>query len=151
MNTTRRTFVRGSVAGVGLMAAGQNLVAAPRQAVEAAMAAIVQSRPVDDTRVVLEIPPLVENGNLVVMKVSVQSPMTATDHIQAIHVIAEGNPLPQVISAYFTPRSGRAVFSARIRLAESQRVWAIAQASDGRLFRGGASSVVTLSACTEGL
>ncbi|WP_231970037.1 thiosulfate oxidation carrier protein SoxY [Polynucleobacter necessarius] len=49
-----------------------------------------------DGKVTLTIPPLVENGNLVVLKVSVESPMTANDYVKTIHVIAEGNPLPNI-------------------------------------------------------
>ena len=67
------------------------------------IAKIVGSQVPIDGRVKLVIPPLVENGNLVVLKVSVESPMTAQDYVKAIHVIAEGNPLPNIFSAFFTP------------------------------------------------
>ena len=80
------------------------------EAIEA-IAKIVGSQVPKDGRVKLVIPPLVENGNLVVLKVSVESPMTAQDYVKAIHVIAEGNPLPNIFSAFFTPRSGTATVS----------------------------------------
>lgn len=100
-------------------------------------------------RVTLVIPPLVENGNLVTMKVSVESPMTKADHVQAIHIVAEGNPLPSVVSFYLSPRSGRAEVTTRIRLGDSQRVRAIAHMSDGSFWQGDAETLVTLAACTE--
>jgi sulfur-oxidizing protein SoxY len=100
-------------------------------------------------RVTLVIPPLVENGNLVTMKVSVESPMTQADHVQAIHVVAEGNPLPNVVSFYLSPRAGRAEVTTRIRLGDSQRVRAIAHMSDGTFWQGDAETLVTLAACTE--
>ena len=100
-------------------------------------------------RVTLEIPPLVENGNLVTMKVSVQSPMTEADYVRAIHIVAEGNPLPNVVSFFFSPLSGRAAVTTRIRLGDSQRVRAIAQMSDGSFWQGDAATLVTLAACTE--
>jgi sulfur-oxidizing protein SoxY len=100
-------------------------------------------------RVTLEIPPLVENGNLVTMKVSVQSPMTQADHVRAIHILAEGNPLPNVVSFFLSPRAGRAAVTTRIRLGDSQRVRAIAQMSDGSFWQGDAATLVTLAACTE--
>ena len=115
----------------------------------AAIASIVGSNTPKDGRVKLVIPPLVENGNLVVLKVSVDSPMTEQDYVKAIHVIAEGNPLPNIFSAYLTPRSGAANITTRVRLAETQRVWAIAQMSDGSFWQGYAETLVTLSACTE--
>jgi len=104
---------------------------------------------IENQRVTLVIPPLVENGNLVVLKVSVSSPMTANDYVKVIHVIAEGNPLPNIFTAYLTPRSGSANITTRVRLADSQRVWAIAQMSDGSFYQGYAETLVTLSACTE--
>ena len=100
-------------------------------------------------KVTLVIPPLVENGNLVVLKVSVDSPMTANDYVKTIHVIAEGNPLPNIFTAYLSPRSGTANITTRVRLADSQTVWAIAQMNDGTFWQGSAETLVTLSACTE--
>ncbi len=100
-------------------------------------------------RVTLEIPPLVENGNLVTMKVSVQSPMTEADYVRAIHIVAEGNPLPNVVSFFLSPRAGRAAITTRIRLGDSQRVRAIAQMGDGSFWQGDAATLVTLAACTE--
>ncbi|WP_215334729.1 SoxY-related AACIE arm protein [Polynucleobacter sp. AP-Ainpum-60-G11] len=114
-----------------------------------AIAKIVGSNTIRDGRVKLVIPPLVESGNLVVLKLSVESLMTANDYVKAVHVIAEGNPLPNIFAAYFTPRSGRAELTTRVRLADSQRVWAIAQMSDGSFWQGYADTLVTLSACTE--
>jgi len=102
-----------------------------------------------DGRVKLVIPPLVESGNLVVLKVAIQSPMTNVDYVKAIHIISEANPSPNIFTAYFTPRSGRAELTTRVRLADSQRVWAIAQMSDGSYWQGYADTLVTLSACTE--
>jgi sulfur-oxidizing protein SoxY len=114
-----------------------------------AIAKIAGSNTIRDGRVKLVIPPLVESGNLVVLKLSIESPMTANDYVKAVHVIAEENPSPNIFTAYFTPRSGRAELTTRVRLADSQRVWAIAQMSDGSFWQGYADTLVTLSACTE--
>lgn len=114
-----------------------------------AIAKIVGSNMVRDGRVKLVIPPLVESGNLVVLKVAIESPMTASDYVKAVHIVSEENPSPNIFVAYFTPRSGRAELTTRVRLADSQRVWAIAHMSDGSYWRGYADTSVTLSACTE--
>jgi sulfur-oxidizing protein SoxY len=114
-----------------------------------AIAKIAGSNTIRDGRVKLVIPPLVESGNLVVLKLSIESPMTANDYVKAVHVIAEENPSPNIFTAHFTPRSGRAELTTRVRLADSQRVWAIAQMSDGSFWQGYADTLVTLSACTE--
>jgi sulfur-oxidizing protein SoxY len=110
---------------------------------------ITGGKQIKSEKVTLTIPPLVENGNLVVLKVAVESPMTANDYVKAIYVIAEGNPLPNIITLYLSPRSGTANVTTRVRLADSQTVWAIAQMSDGSFFEGHADTLVTLSACTE--
>ncbi len=115
----------------------------------AAMKAIIGSATPRAGKVTLELPALVENGNLVTIKVSVESPMTQADHVKAVHLIAEGNPLPNIVSFFLGPRAGRAEIGTRIRLANSQRVWAIAQMSDGSFWRGYAETLVTLAACTE--
>jgi sulfur-oxidizing protein SoxY len=110
---------------------------------------ITGGKPMTAGKVNLVIPPLVENGNLVVLKVNVESPMTPNDYVKTVHIIAEGNPLPNICTFHLTPRSGTANITTRVRLADSQTVWAIAQMSDGRFYRGKAETLVTLSACTE--
>src|SRR5215472_175170 len=82
-------------------------------------------------KVKLDLPPIVENGNSVPCTVSVDSPMTDANYVNAIHIFNEKNPLPNVISVWLGPRAGRAAFSTRIRLADSQTVTAIAELSDG--------------------
>jgi len=100
-------------------------------------------------KVKLEIPPLVENGNTVPMTVSVESPMTAEDHVKSIHVFNEKNPQPNIGNFHLGPRAGRAKVATRIRLADSQKVTAIAQLSDGSFWSGSVDVIVTLAACTE--
>jgi sulfur-oxidizing protein SoxY len=65
-------------------------------------------------------------------------------------VFNERNPQPNVITAQFGPRSGRATLSTRIRLANSQRITAVAEMSDGSFWSGSADVIVTLAACIEG-
>lgn len=146
MTVTRRTFVI-SAAAASLLPT-LNAFATVDDATQA-VDKILGGRSAQVGRVTLEIPPLVENGNLVTMKVSVQSPMTEADYVRAVHIVAEGNPLPNVVSFFLSPRSGRAAVTTRIRLGDSQRVRAIAQLSDGSFWQGDAATLVTLAACTE--
>jgi sulfur-oxidizing protein SoxY len=85
------------------------------------------------------------------MTVSVESPMTATDYVKSIHVFNEKNPQPNVIGVHIGPRAGKASVATRIRLADSQKVVAIAQMSDGSVWSGQVDVIVTLAACVEGL
>ena len=146
MTINRRDFVFSAGAASGLTSL--NAFAAVADATQA-VEKIVGNKNVSRGRVTLVIPPLVENGNLVTMKVSVESPMTKDDYVRAIHIVAEGNPLPNVVSFYLSSRSGRAAITTRIRLGDSQRVRAIAHMSDGSFWQGDASTLVTIAACAE--
>ncbi len=83
------------------------------------------------------------------LAVRVESPMTETDHVRAIHVFAEKNPQPNVLGVFLGPRAGRASVSTRMRLADTQTVIAIAELSDGSFWSDRADVVVTLAACLE--
>lgn len=99
--------------------------------------------------VALDIPALVENGNSVPLKVTVESPMTPEDFVKTIAIFNERNPQPNVANFHLTPRSGRAEVSTRIRLGDSQTIVAVAQLSDGTFWSDAAELVVTLPACVE--
>jgi sulfur-oxidizing protein SoxY len=115
----------------------------------AAIGEIVGDAPVHQGKVKLEVPPLVENGNAVPLTISVDSPMTEGEHVKSIHVFNEKNPQPNVASFYLGPRAGRAQVSTRIRLADSQKLIAIAQLSDDSFWADNVDVVVTLAACLE--
>lgn len=152
LKTHRRDWLR-RIQKLGVFTLGAwfspALVFAKKEDADQAIQKITGNAMIQEGRVTLTIPPLVENGNLVVLKVNVDSPMTADDYVKAIHVIAEGNPFPNIFTAYLTPRSGTANITTRVRLADSQVVWAIAQMSNGSYWKGSAETLVTLSACTE--
>ena len=114
-----------------------------------AIGKLVGSSPVNEGRVTLDIPPLVENGNTVPLTVAVESPMTEADHVTAIHIFNEKNPQPYVIAAHFGPRAGKAAFTTRAKLSDSQRIIAIARMSDGSFWMAGADVIVTIAACVE--
>ena len=139
-----------------LAAAGFGLApfAPPAAATPAAMAeaidALVGAATVQRGKVKLELPLIVENGNMVPLNVSVESPMTEADHVEGIHIFNEKNPQPYVAAFHFGPRAGKAAVSTRIRLTDSQQVVAIARLSDGSFWSDGADVIVTLAACAEG-
>ncbi len=150
--STRRHFLRlaGSAAVLGAVPV---VSLRPCEATPATMAAairnVVGTAVVRTGRVKLDVPPLVENGNTVPMTVSVTSPMTPDDFVKSIHVFNEKNPQPNIGNFYLGPRAGRAQVSTRIRLADSQKITAIARLSDDTFWSVSADVVVTLAACTE--
>ena len=155
--TTRRDLLIAAAAGgAGLALAPQaraqiapSLAQVTPGQMQAAIKQISGGKPVSKGKVKLDIPPLVENGNTVQYSVSVESPMTPSDHVKAIHVFNEKNPQPHILSAYFGPRAGRATIASRARLADSQDVVAIAQMSDGSFWSDTVEVTVTIAACTE--
>lgn len=142
--TTRRLFLAGAGALLVIRPAG-----ATPDSMVAAINQVTGGKPVTPGKVRLSIPPLVENGNAVAVTVSVDSPMTEKDHVAAIHVFTEKNPLPNVIGIRLGVRAGKAEISTRIRLADTQQVIALCEMSDGSFWSDKADVILTLSACLE--
>jgi sulfur-oxidizing protein SoxY len=151
-SSTRRSFL-GLAGGAALCGAIPVVTVRPADATPAMLASairnVVGEAEVHSGKVKLDIPPLVENGNTVPMTVIVASPMTPNDYVKSIHVFNEKNPQPNIGNFYLGPQAGRAQVSTRIRLADSQKVTAIAQLSDGSFWSSSVDVVVTLAACTE--
>jgi sulfur-oxidizing protein SoxY len=155
LQATRRRFLIDTAALAGAVGIWLPLATGPASATPASMRAairrVVGETPVTKGKVKIDLPPLIENGNAVSLTVAVESPMSVEDHVKAIHVFTEKNPQPNVISVQLGPRAGRATFSSRIRLADSQKVIAIAQMSDGSFWSDEIEVIVTLAACLEGV
>jgi len=105
--------------------------------------------PVSPGRVTVDTPRLADNGHSVPLKVSVASPMTATDYVRSIILLSEKNPRPVMATFYLGSKAGRAEVVTRVRLNSTQRLLAIAQLSDGSFWSGGAEVEVTESACLD--
>src|SRR6516165_1866435 len=142
---TRRLVLLG---GTGFSLA-PSAVASPA-AMDEVIRNLVGEATIERGKVMLELPPIVENGNVVPLTVSVDSPMSEANHVTAIHIFNEKNPQPYVATFNLGPRAGRAGVSTRIRLADSQRVVAIARLNDGSFWSDSADVIVTLAACAEG-
>ena len=149
--TTRRRFVVavGSAAAMLAIRDAQAQMQANPAAFGAAIGKLTGGAEVKKGKVKLDVPPLSENGNTVATNVTVESPMTAKDYVKAIHLFAEKNPQPNIISVHLNPRSGKAAISTRIRLADTQTVTAIAEMSDGSFWQDTGDVIITLGACLE--
>ena len=152
LTSTRRDLLKLS-AGAAVAGAVPIITLRPLEATPAtlntAIRNVVGEAQVQAGKVKIDIPPLVENGNTVPMTISVTSPMTETDYVKSIHVFNEKNPLPNISNFYVGPWAGRAQIATRIRLADSQKVVAIARMSDDSFWSASADVIVTLAACTE--
>ena len=147
--TRRDALILGGLTAAGAVAPTPSL-AVPGQ-MEAAIRKVIGDAKVQKGKVTLDLPPLVENGNSVPMTVTVASPMTAENRVRAIHVFNEKNPQANVISVQFAPRAVKAEVATRIRLADTQKLTAIAEMSDGTYWSDTQEVVVTLAACLEDL
>jgi sulfur-oxidizing protein SoxY len=149
LKITRRDVMAGGLAALG--ASALPLPAAALGQMDTAIRNAFGEATIRKGRVMLELPPLVENGNTVPMTVSVDSPMTKDNYVKAIHVFNDKNPQPNVVSMLLGPRAGKAVIATRIRLAGTQKLMAIAEMSDGTYWADTQEVIVTLAACLEDL
>jgi sulfur-oxidizing protein SoxY len=145
-----RRRLLGAAAGLGLVLQWRTVAAvsaAPTlRAVELQWAA---GKPLTEGRVLLDIAPLVENGNAVPISVQVDSPMSAADHVQEIVIFNERNPQRDVARFSLSAASGVAQVQTRIRLATSQQLVALVRMSDGSQWSHHVDVLVTLAACIE--
>jgi sulfur-oxidizing protein SoxY len=98
-------------------------------------------------KISLDLPEIAENGNTVPLSINIESPMTADSYVKEVMILADGNPNAGVATLSFTPLSGKAEASIRIRLATTQNVVAIAKTSDGSLFTEQKTVKVTIGGC----
>jgi sulfur-oxidizing protein SoxY len=98
-------------------------------------------------KVSIELPEIAENGNTVPLLVGVDAPMTAENYVSEILVVSEGNPNPGVATFHFSPMSGKAEASTRIRLATTQNIVVVAKTNGGQFFTGQKLVKVTIGGC----
>src|SRR5262245_47872854 len=86
---TRRQFLTIAGGAIGVAGAASFLTALPAGSTPASMAKairdVVGEAQVKPGKVKLDLPPLVENGNTVPLTVTVDSPMTAANHVKRLH------------------------------------------------------------------
>ncbi|HYU68818.1 MAG TPA: SoxY-related AACIE arm protein [Burkholderiales bacterium] len=141
----RRDFLGGAAGALALPRAALAQV----DPLDPLVRALSNGAPVRKGKVTLVLPQLADNGNSVPIRIAVDSPMTAADHVKSIHLYSERNPVPNMANFYLGPRAGKAEINSRVRLAGSQRVTAVAKLSDGSFWYDAAPIVVTLSACLD--
>ncbi len=156
---TRRAML-GTLGALGVAAAtGTLVVGAPspagaqqlgvNESAEAAMKRVFGGRPMKDGSNVikLEIPLIAENGAVVPVSVTVDSPMTPTNYVKHIYIVADKNRIPVVTRVALSPEAGRAFMGANIRLGETGDVRAIVEQSDGTLLQVKREVKVTVGGC----
>jgi sulfur-oxidizing protein SoxY len=113
------------------------------------VAKLTGGAPLREGRVKLDMPRLADNGHSVPLRIVVESPMTAADHVRSITLLSGRNPRPLMATFHLGPRAGRPEVATRVRLNGTQRVLAVARLSDGSFWSGSAEVEVTESACLD--
>ena len=116
----------------------------------AAYKAFVGARAVRTERLVLDIPRIADNGNLVPVRIAMPGPFAPGAEVKSIHLFSQKNPVSQVAVFHFLLPVGRVEVESRMRLAGTQRVAAVATLADGTLYAATADVIVTVSACIDG-
>lgn len=144
---TRRQALTMAAATASALVAGRSVASAQSNSADAVISNFTGGRPIKKDKVKLILPETVDHGGTVALSVSVESPMTASDYVSRVLVVAPGNPRPQLAIFHFSPLSGVADASTRVRLAKTQDVIGIAELSDGSFYSAAQRIEVAVSGC----
>jgi len=152
----RRSFLR----GLGLAAVASAVVSpavvmgaqAPKGSnamnIDTAVNAITGGKKVVvSDKVHMKAPEIAENGAVVPVTVTVDSPMTDDDYVKAIHIFATKNSNVRCADVMLTPANGKAMFSSRVKLGTSQDVMALVETSKGEFLSTSQNVKVTIGGC----
>jgi sulfur-oxidizing protein SoxY len=145
MHSRRKALALGAAAFAAILA--PRLAYAGVAEVEAELKKVLGDRKPADGKIKIDAPQIAENGLVVPIGIEVESPMTEADHVKAVHVFADGNPLPGVVTFRFTPACGKASASTRMRLAQTQNIVCVAEMSSGAVYVARTEIKVTIGGC----
>lgn len=143
----RRTLLKAGGAGALMLTALPLTAEATPESAIKAIGDTIGDRAPKEGRIDVILAEIAENGGTVPLKVSVDSPMTAEDHVQAVHVFTDGNPFPEVASFFLGPHNGKAFLSIRLRLLKTQNVIAVAEMNNGEAYIARKKIKVTIGGC----
>lgn len=144
--TRRSTLTAGALAAFATLL-GSRLAFADEKAVMAEIKKLYGDKPLGEGKIKLDVPEIAENGLVVPVNVEIESPMTEADYVKAVHIYADGNPQPGIVSYSFTPACGKASAATRMRLAQTQNIVCVAEMSNGALHMAKANVKVTIGGC----
>ena len=137
----------GLLGGAVAMSAFAGPVLADAAAVSSKINELTGGAGASEGAVTLDIPEIAENGNAVKVGFEIDSPMTDADYVKAVHVLADGNPTPDVASFNFSPANGACGATTRMRLAKTQNITVLAEMSDGSFQQATGKIKVTIGGC----
>jgi len=149
----RREFLK--IVGLGTLS-GASLALLPSivladesgpKAIKKSIGKIAGSKTVTPGKFTLDLPQIAENGNTVPVGFTVDSPMTKNDYVKSVYLFSDKNPGHEVAAFHFSPASGKASASTRMRMIKTQNVIAVAEMSDGSFYTGKKEVKVTIGGC----
>jgi sulfur-oxidizing protein SoxY len=134
LGVTRRTVLTAAVAGsAGFASAALASPPPPNDDAVDLVKKLTGKTPITSDRLHLVMPQVFPNGYTVPLTLVIDSPMTDSDHVRHVSVLAPRNPRVEVATFHFVPQRSEPRVSTRIRLAEPQYVLAVAEMNDGTL------------------
>lgn len=98
----------------------------------------------------LSLPLVVDDGSAVTLKVAFNDTLETDEFITQLWILADKNPNPEVIDFVLGAQIPKVEMTTRIRLAESQTVYALAKSNLGRYWLTQQEVRVTVSGCLIG-
>ena len=144
---TRREMLLAAAGIAAVVALPVGIATAAAVDVDELVKKVAEGKKVLEGKITLDLPSIAENGLVVPLNFSVESPMTADDYVKSVHFFADGNPNPQVADYTFTPLSPKAAAQLRIRLAKTQTITAVAVMSSGDVYSAAKEVKVTIGGC----
>jgi sulfur-oxidizing protein SoxY len=162
---SRRSFLRScalagaGLVGAGALARGERLLASavpllqpgdpevPNAEVAKILKDLFGDRPIRTGNLSLDMPLVAEDGRIVPVIIESDLPMTAEQHVKAVHLIVDHNPDPHLAAFHLTPAMGSVAIQTRIKMKRTTWVRAILETSSGDVWAAYAHVNVSLNGC----
>ena len=119
----------------------------PNEEVARILKSIVGDRPIQKGRLSLDMPAVAEDGRVVPVIIESDLPMTAEQHVTAIHLIVDHNPDPHLAVFHLSPAIGSVSLETRIKMKRTTWVRAILETSTGDIWGAYTHVNVSLNGC----
>ena len=147
LRTISRRHAIAMLGAAGTFAFISSTALADAAAVAEKIKKLTGGKSVGEGSITLDLPEIAENGNAVKVAFSIDSPMTADNYVKTVHVMADGNPTPDVASFSYSPAMGACSASTRMRLAKTQNIVVLAEMNDGSFKQAQQTVKVTIGGC----
>jgi sulfur-oxidizing protein SoxY len=133
--------------GLGTLRSDPTDPEVPNEEIARILKTIVGDRPIRKGRLTLDMPAVAEDGRVVPVIIESDLPMTAEQHVTAIHLIVDHNPDPHLAVFHLTPAIGSVSLETRIKMKRTTWVRAILETSTGDIWGAYAHVNVSLNGC----